>query len=409
MEREFFGEIRQELMEELDQGREWTDQQILEKIDDLVLTRTRRSRLSVVEKENLRKELFYSVRKLDILQELLDDDQVTEIMVNGYQNIFLEKFGKRMRWDRTFVSKEKLEDVVQQIAGKCNRVINENSPIVDARLENGSRVNAVVYPVALDGPILTIRRFPDHPITMEWLLKQNSITREAADFLKTMVAAGYSILIGGGTSSGKTTFLNVLSNYIPKDERIITIEDSAELQIQGIDNLVRLEAKPANMEGNREITIRDLIRTALRMAPNRIVVGEIRGAEAIDLLQAWNTGHSGSLGTAHANSSRDMISRVETMVLMGMNLPLEAVRRQIASGINLMVHLGRMKDRSRRVLEIVEVLGYEEGEVKLQTLFQWDREQGCLCRVNELFHREKLECLAEEAEGNGREAKLQSI
>lgn len=393
MEGEFFGDIRQELMKELDQGREWTDIQILEKIDDLVLTRTRRSRLSVKEKEELRKSLFYSVRKLDILQELLEDDQVTEIMVNGYRNIFLERDGKRMRWNRAFVSKEKLEDVVQQIAGKCNRVINENSPIVDARLENGSRVNAVVYPAALDGPILTIRRFPDHPITMEWLIGQNSITREAAEFLEKMVAAGYSILIGGGTSSGKTTFLNALSNYIPKDERIITIEDSAELQIQGIDNLVRLEAKPANMEGNREITIRDLIKTALRMAPNRIVVGEIRGAEAIDLLQAWNTGHSGSLGTAHANSSKDMVSRVETMVLMGMNLPLEAIRRQIASGIDLMVHLGRLKDKSRRVLEIVEVLGYEEGEVKLQTLFQWDWKQECLCRINELFHKEKLECL----------------
>ena len=378
-------------MRELDQEAEWSDVQILEKIDDLVLLRTRRSSLTVNEKEQLRKELFYSVRKLDILQELLEDDQVTEIMVNGYENIFLEKQGKRMRWDRKFVSKEKLEDVIQQIAGKCNRVINENFPIVDARLENGSRVNAVVYPVALEGPILTIRRFPDHPITMEWLLKQESITMEAAEFLERAVAAGYSILIGGGTSSGKTTFLNALSNYIPKDERIITIEDSAELQIQGIDNLVRLEAKPANMEGNKEITIRDLIRTALRMAPDRIVVGEIRGAEAIDLLQAWNTGHSGSLGTAHANSSKDMISRVETMVLMGMSLPLEAVRRQIASGIDLMVHLGRQKDKSRKVLEITEVLGYENGEVKLQTLFQWDKDIRGLRKINALYHKEKME------------------
>ena len=391
MEGNFFADIRQELMRELDQEAEWSAVQILEKIDDLVLLRTRRSSLTVNEKEQLRKELFYSVRKLDILQELLEDDQVTEIMVNGYENIFLEKQGKRMRWDRKFVSKEKLEDVIQQIAGKCNRVINENFPIVDARLENGSRVNAVVYPVALEGPILTIRRFPDHPITMEWLLKQESITMEAAEFLERAVAAGYSILIGGGTSSGKTTFLNALSNYIPKDERIITIEDSAELQIQGIDNLVRLEAKPANMEGNKEITIRDLIRTALRMAPDRIVVGEIRGAEAIDLLQAWNTGHSGSLGTAHANSSKDMISRVETMVLMGMSLPLEAVRRQIASGIDLMVHLGRQKDKSRKVLEITEVLGYENGEVKLQTLFQWDKDIRGLRKINALYHKEKME------------------
>lgn len=287
MEDGMFGRIRHELMEELEQGKEWSDEEILEKIDELVLVHTRRTGMSVREKETLRKEIFYSVRKLDILQELLDDDSVTEIMVNGYRNIFLEREGKRMRWDKTFVSKEKLEDVIQQIAGKCNRVINENSPIVDARLENGARVNAVVYPVALNGPILTIRRFPDRPITMDWLIEKKSITAEAAEFLRKMVAAGYSILIGGGTSSGKTTFLNALSNYIPHDERLITIEDSAELQIQGIDNLVRLESKPANMEGNREINIRDLIRTALRMAPNRIVVGEIRGAEAVDLLQAF--------------------------------------------------------------------------------------------------------------------------
>lgn len=395
MEDGLFIRIRRELMEVLEQEKEWRDEEILEKIDELVLIHTRRSGMSVREKETLRKEIFYSVRKLDILQELLDDDSVTEIMVNGYQNIFLEREGKRMKWDKAFVSKEKLEDVVQQIAGKCNRVINENSPIVDARLENGARVNAVVYPIALNGPILTIRRFPDHPITMEWLIEKGSITAEAAEFLRKMVAAGYSILIGGGTSSGKTTFLNALSNYIPHDERLITIEDSAELQIQGIDNLVRLESKPANMEGNREINIRDLIRTALRMAPNRIIVGEIRGAEAVDLLQAWNTGHSGSLGTAHANSTRDMVSRVETMVLMGMQIPLEAIRRQIASGIDMMVHLGRLPDHSRRVLEIAEVLGYEDGEIKMQTLYEWNRDKQCLCKINELFRREKLECLVE--------------
>ena len=393
MENQLFTDIRCELMRLLENGKDWNDQEILEQIDELVLIHTRRTKMSVKEKENLRKEIFYSVRKLDILQELLDDDKVTEIMVNGYQNIFIEKFGKKMKWDKSFISKEKLEDVIQQIAGKCNRVVNENSPIVDARLENGARVNAVVYPVALNGPILTIRRFPDHPITMEWLIEKKSISAEAAEFLKKMVEAGYSILIGGGTSSGKTTFLNALSNYIPHDERIITIEDSAELQIQGIDNLVRLEAKPPNMEGNKEITIRDLIRTALRMAPNRIIVGEIRGAEAVDLLQAWNTGHNGSLGTAHANSTRDMLSRVETMVLMGMQLPLEAIRRQIASGINLMVHLGRLPDRSRRVLEIAEILGYEQGEIKMQTLYTWDRKTACLCKVNELFHREKMEGL----------------
>lgn len=387
---ELFAAIRRELMEQLSQGEEWTDNEIQEKIDDLVIQRTRKTGLSVSDKTRISRELFYSVRKLDVLQELLEDDSVTEIMVNGYRNIFVEREGKRKRWEKCFTSREKLEDVVQQIAGKCNRVINENQPIVDARLSGGERVNAVVYPVALEGPVLTIRRFPDTPITMEWLIHKGSVTQEAADFLRDMVKAGYSILIGGGTSSGKTTFLNALSNYIPREERIITIEDNAELQIQGVDNLVRLEAKMSNMEGNREITIRDLIRTALRMAPNRIIVGEIRGEEAIDLLQAWNTGHDGSMGTAHANSTRDMISRVETMVLMGLSLPLEAIRRQIASGIDLMVHLGRLRDRSRRVLEITEVTGYENGEVLLNPLYIWDMEDEKLVRRGELHNREKL-------------------
>ncbi len=387
---ELFTAIRRELMEQLSQGEEWTDDEIQEKIDDLVIQRTRNTGLSVSDKTRISRELFYSVRKLDVLQELLEDDSVTEIMVNGYRNIFVEREGKRQRWEKCFTSREKLEDVVQQIAGKCNRVINENQPIVDARLAGGERVNAVVYPVALEGPVLTIRRFPDTPITMEWLIHKGSITQEAADFLQDMVRAGYSILIGGGTSSGKTTFLNALSNYIPQEERIITIEDNAELQIQGVDNLVRLEAKMSNMEGNREITIRDLIRTALRMAPNRIIVGEIRGEEAIDLLQAWNTGHDGSMGTAHANSTRDMISRVETMVLMGLSLPLEAIRRQIASGIDLMVHLGRLRDRSRRVLEITEVTGYENGEVLLNPLYVWDMGKGKLVRRGELQNWEKM-------------------
>lgn len=387
---ELFTAIRRELMEQLSQGEEWTDDEIQEKIDDLVIQRTRNTGLSVSDKTRISRELFYSVRKLDVLQELLEDDSVTEIMVNGYRNIFVEREGKRQRWEKCFTSREKLEDVVQQIAGKCNRVINENQPIVDARLAGGERVNAVVYPVALEGPVLTIRRFPDTPITMEWLIHKGSITQEAADFLQDMVRAGYSILIGGGTSSGKTTFLNAISNYIPQEERIITIEDNAELQIQGVDNLVRLEAKMSNMEGNREITIRDLIRTALRMAPNRIIVGEIRGEEAIDLLQAWNTGHDGSMGTAHANSTRDMISRVETMVLMGLSLPLEAIRRQIASGIDLMVHLGRLRDRSRRVLEITEVTGYENGEVLLNPLYVWDMGKGKLVRRGELQNWKKM-------------------
>ncbi|HIS26284.1 MAG TPA: CpaF family protein [Candidatus Pullilachnospira intestinigallinarum] len=393
---EFLAEIRRELMEQLGQGEDWSDEEIRDKIDELVIRMTRKSSLTVTEKAVISRELFCSVRKLDVLQELLDDDSVTEIMVNGHKNIFVERDGKRSRWDKSFTSREKLEDVIQQIAGKCNRVINENQPIVDARLSGGQRVNAVISPVALDGPVLTIRRFPDRPITMDWLIRKGSITREAAGFLEKAVRAGYSILIGGGTSSGKTTFLNALSNYIPPGERLITIEDNAELQIQGVDNLVRLEAKMANMEGGREITIRDLIRTALRMAPNRIIVGEIRGEEAIDLLQAWNTGHDGSMGTAHANSSRDMISRVETMVLMGMTLPLEAIRRQIASGIDLMVHLGRLQDKSRRVLEITEVLGFADGQVKLKTLFEWDMDAGRLIKRGDLVCREKMKKAGEE-------------
>ena len=390
MKQEQFIRIRVKLMEQLRQGAEWSDEEILERIDLLVSETARENRLTVKQREEIRRELFYSVRKLDILQELLDDDRVTEIMVNGYQNIFVEREGKKSRWEKSFVSKEKLEDVVQQIAGKCNRVINENSPIVDARLENGSRVNAVIYPVALDGPILTIRRFPEHAITMGDLIAKGSITREAAAFLEQMVKAGYSILIGGGTSSGKTTFLNALSAYIPKGERIITIEDNAELQIQGVENLVRLEAKEANLESGTEITIRDLIRAALRMRPNRVIIGEVRGAETFELLSALNTGHAGSLSTAHANSVKDMISRLETMVLMGVQLPLEAIRRQIASGIEILVHLGRGEDGSRRVEEIAEITGMEEDEIKTVSLFRREYGRG-LQKTGELVHREKLE------------------
>ena len=401
MKQKQFIRIRVKLMEQLRQGAEWSDEEILERIDLLVSETARENRLTVKQREEIRRELFYSVRKLDILQELLDDDRVTEIMVNGYQNIFVEREGKKSRWEKSFVSKEKLEDVVQQIAGKCNRVINENSPIVDARLENGSRVNAVIYPVALDGPILTIRRFPEHAITMEDLIAKESITREAATFLEQMVKAGYSILIGGGTSSGKTTFLNALSNAIPHEERIITIEDSAELQIQGVENLVRLEAKPANMEGNRAITIRDLIRASLRMRPDRILIGEIRGAEAIDLLQALNTGHDGSLSTGHANTPQDMLSRIETMALMDFDMPLSAIRRQIASGIDLIVHLGRLRDKTRKVLQILEILGYDpqSGEIRTQVLYEFVEEGvdacgkvcGRLVARKGLRRREKLE------------------
>lgn len=389
MNRETFQAIRDLLMEKLDMSREMTDREILDEIDQLILNRMRDSYISLNEKLQLRLELFYSVRKLDVLQELIEDETVTEIMVNGPDAIFVERGGRLGKWDKSFTSREKLEDVIQQIAGRCNRVINESMPIVDARLENGARVNAVISPVALNGPILTIRRFPDTPITMDRLIALGSLTCECARFLKALVRARYSIVIGGGTGSGKTTFLGALSDYIPEDERIITIEDNAELKIQGVENLVRLEAKMANMEGTVSVSIRDLIKTALRMRPDRIVVGEVRGGEAVDMLQALNTGHEGSLSTAHANSARDMLSRLETMTLMGVDLPLEAIRRQIASGVDILIHLGRMRDKTRKVLEITEVCGYEKNEIITRTLFRREEDLE-LVQVSELLNREKL-------------------
>ena len=390
MNREKFRKLHDLLMGQLDVSRELSDEEILEVIDDLILNQVREEFFSLKEKVDLRQELFCSVRKLDVLQELIEDESVTEIMVNGPDAIFVERAGKLARWNKVFTSREKLEDVIQQIVGRCNRVVNESSPIVDARLENGARVNAVVYPVALNGPILTIRRFPDDPITMEKLISLGSITRECADFLKKLVQARYSMVIGGGTGSGNTTFLGAVAEYIPKDERLITIEDNAELKIRGIDNLVCLEAKMANMAGAASVTIRDLIKSALRMRPDRIIVGEVRGGEAVDMLQSLNTGHDGSLSTLHANSSRDMLSRIETMTLMGIDLPLEAIRRQIASGVDILVHLGRMRDKSRKLLEITEVCGFENGEIQTHPLYRWEEENG-LVKAGELLHCEKLE------------------
>ena len=332
------------------------------------------------------------------MQELTDDPKVTEIMINGYDHIFLERAGRLYRWEKSFESKEKLEDVIQQIVAKCNRTVNEASPIVDARLENGSRVNIVLPPVALNGPIVTIRRFPEKPFLMDDLMRFGAINEETVGFLRKLVIAGYNIFISGGTGSGKTTFLNALSDFIPKDERIITIEDSAELQIVGVDNLVRLETRNANVEGCSEITIRDLIKSSLRMRPDRIIVGEVRGAEAIDMVQALNTGHDGSLSTGHANSAVDMLARLETMILMGMDLPIPAIRGQLASGIDIIVHLGRLRDKSRKVLEIAEVLGYMDGEIKLQSLYRFIEEGensegkiiGKFERENTFVHTEKL-------------------
>lgn len=390
MRQDFFPILKKKLTERLQEGLNIGDQEVLEQIDQLLEESGRDNCLTVRDRERLRKELFFSVRRLDLLQELLEDPRITEIMVNGYNKIFVEKDGQVERWEKQFTSREKLEDVIQQIVGRCNRVVNENFPIVDARLADGARVNVVLPPVALDGAILTIRRFPERPVTMEQLLEWKSISPEAAEFLERLVRAGYSILIGGGTSTGKTTFLNVLSDYIPKGERLITIEDNAELQIQGVENLVRLEVKNANLEGNREITVRDLIKTALRMRPDRIVVGEVRGEEALDLLQAWNTGHEGSLGTIHANSCRDMLSRLETMVLMGMQLPIEAVQRQIASGVEILVHLGRWRGQ-RRVLEITEITGFCNNQIQIAPLYLWQKKSRKLEKAGELCRREKLE------------------
>ena len=361
--------LRQMVQERLDYGRDYTDEEVEDTIDEVLMEQENLELCSVELRRRLRKELFDSLRRLDILQIFVDDSSVTEIMINGLDHIFVERDGQLQELDRAFDSMEKLQDVIQQIVAGCNRVVNEASPIVDARLSNGARVNIVMSPIALNGPIITIRRFPDKPITMQKLIAMETISPEAADFLKTLVKAGYNIFVSGGTGSGQTTFLNVLSGFIPPEQRIITIEDSAELQLQGIPNLVRLETRNGNAEGCREIGIRELIRSSLRMRPDRIIVGEVRGAEAIDMLQCMNTGHDGSMSTGHANSAADMLSRLENMVLMGMDLPLPAIRNQIASGVDIIVHLGRIRDKSRKVLEITEVVGCENGEIRLNPLY----------------------------------------
>ena len=381
--------LQNQLFEQLNSLWESDDEEILEKIDELLLQEGSNYGLSLNEKANLRKELFRSIRKLDVLQELLEDTSITEIMVNGWDKIFIEREGHLITWNKTFTSSGKLEDVIQQIVARCNRVINTLHPIVDARLENGARVNAVIPPISVDGPILTIRQFPKEAITMKTLLEKQSITKQVLSFLLPLVKARSTILIGGGTGAGKTTFLNALSAYIPKDERIITIEDNAELQIQGIPNLVRLECRMANIEDSQEITTADLLKTALRMRPDRIIVGEVR-SEASELLQAVNVGSEGSLSTIHANSCADMVSRLETLVLVHLNMPITAIRRQIVSGFDLFIHLGRLRDKSRKVLEISELDGLKNGEVQLNPIFCYEEEQGLVFK-NHLKHTEKLE------------------
>lgn len=369
-------EIQEELLRELEQGVSFSDEQMQDEIEIRVLKRGQMEYLTIEEKMDLVKKIFNSVRRLDVLQELLEDQDITEIMINGPDHIFIEKGGRLLDSGKKFPSQAKLEDVIQQIVSKVNRVVNEASPIVDVRLLDGSRVNVVLPPVALDGPVMTIRRFPENPFDMDKLLELGSITKEAAVFLRTLVEARYNIFISGGTGSGKTTFLNALSNYIPSTERIVTIEDSAELQIQNIANLVRLETRNANLEGRNEITVRDLVRSALRQRPDRIIIGEIRDAAVIELLSAMNTGHDGSISTGHANSPVDMLRRLETLVLTGMDIPLQAVRSQIASAIEIVVQLGRLRDKSRKVLEIDEVCGIEDGEIVLRPLYKFQETKG---------------------------------
>ena len=392
-------EIRGSIMSKIDFSREVPDSEVLDLIDRHLTLGGAGTLplLTLEEKKRLRQDLFHSIRRMDVLQDLLEDPEVTEIMVNGPDNIFIEKAGKLSRYPGSFSSAQKLDDVIQRIVGASNRVVNTSSPIVDCRLENGDRVNVVLSPIAVNGPILTIRRFPQNPITMGDLLRFGSIPEEIAQFLDKCVRAGLNIFISGGTGSGKTTFLNVLSDCIDPGERVITIEDNAELQIRHVPNLVQMEARNANVEGCRPISIRDLIKASLRMRPDRIVVGEVRGPEAIDMIQAMNTGHDGSMSTGHANSAYDMLSRLETMILMGMDLPVSAIRGQLASGIDLIVHLGRLRDRSRKLLEVAEVLGIEEGQIRLSTLYRFKEtgEQngkiiGVWEKEEEILHRFKF-------------------
>lgn len=369
--RDYQKKIREMVSERLDLTRNVSDDDIQAAIAQIVAEESKKKYLSLTEKKEIMEGVFNSMRGLDVLQPLVDDPSITEIMINGPDHIFIEQNGRLYQKNISFGTNEKLENVILNIVSKVNRTVNEANPIVDARLLDGSRVNVVLPPIALDGPTVTIRKFPEDPMTMEKLIGYGSLTQEAAQVLERMVQAKYNIFISGGTGSGKTTFLNALSNYIPKDERVITIEDSAELQIKGVANLVRLETRNANTEGKGEVTVRDLIRSSLRMRPERIVVGEVRGAEALDMLQAMNTGHDGSLSTGHSNSTRDMLSRLETMVISGNQIPIEAVRQQIASALDIIIQLSRLRDKSRRTLEITEVLGYENGEIKLNSLYRF--------------------------------------
>ncbi len=366
---DLFRRLREEVRSRIDLSREVTDEEVKELICRVILEYAGEEYISLEERKRMSVAVFNSLRKLDFIQEILEDEDVSEIMINGPEVIFVEKKGKITAYENTFESTEKLEDMIQQIVAGCNRTVNEMSPIADARLSDGSRVNIILSPPALNGPVVTIRRFPKSHITMDTLIENGTVTKEIAEFLIQAVENGKNIFVSGGTSSGKTTMLNVLSGFIPKSLRVICIEDSAELQITHIPNLVRLETRNANQEGCSEISIRDLIRNALRMRPDRLIVGEVRGAEALDMLQSFNTGHDGSMSTGHANSAKDMLLRLEAMVLMGSDLPISAVRRQISTGIDYIIHLDRNREGKRKVVEIIELLGMEGEEIKVRTVF----------------------------------------
>ena len=367
----FEEKIRKEVMESIDLSVDVSDEEILKLIRSKIIELAKMQPISLSERKKIEGHVFNSLRKLDVLEDLLKDEEITEIMINGPKNIFVEKNGRVEKSKEQFSSEEKLNDVIQSIVASTNKIVNESNPIVDTRLSDGSRINIVLPPAAVDYSILSIRKFPKEQMTMERLKSYGSISDEQIEFLKKLVISGYNIFVSGGTGSGKTSFLNALGEFIPTDERVITIEDSAELQLKNVENIVRLEARNANLEGNNEITIRDLLKSSLRMRPDRIVVGECRGAEALEMLQAFNTGHDGSLSTGHSNSCKDMLSRLETMVLMGAEIPISAIRQQIASGIDIIVQLGRLRDKSRKLIEITEVLDLEQDEIKLNPLYRF--------------------------------------
>ena len=392
-----YNKIRSKVMQSIDLSGNIEDMQVREAIDRSILEYSNEGILSVKDKLAIKHDLFNSLRRLDVLSEMLDDDDITEIMINGADNIFIERGGRLCRYDKAFESEDRLNSVIQHIVAGCNRIVNEASPIVDARLGDGSRVNVVISPISLGGSVMTIRKFPKEGMTMGRLLELGAITPEVGEFLRKLVVSGYNMIVSGGTGAGKTTFLNALSGYIPSDERIVTIEDSAELQLTGIENLVRLEARDANVEGENAVSIRDLIKASLRMRPSRIIVGEVRDAAAIDMLQAMNTGHDGSLSTGHANSSKDMLTRLESMVLMGADMPILAIRQQIASAVDIVIQLGRLRDKSRRCLEISEVMGLEGGEFVINKLYEFrengikaGRVTGTLEKINDLHNTTKL-------------------